>query len=182
MSFALEVIGLHKRFTAGASSCLATNSVLRGVDFELERGEVAAIVGATGSGRSTLLLCLAGLLPADEGIVRHFGDESREAGIRHASYHLNLERLDMQRESAEPTTHLLDLCDFSAPQLERLQRWLVEPCALGDATVVVADSVELAHHLTRRVFVLREGRLHNTPRLQARVAERHFVDRSFERV
>lgn len=181
MSLALEVIGLRKRFTAGVGSCLASHAVLRGINLELERGEVAAIVGATGSGRSTLLLCLAGLMKADDGIIRHFGDDSRGAGIRNTCYHLNFERVSTGGDPTAPATHLLDIRDVSATQLERLHRWLDERRVRGDAAIVVCD-VDLARQLTPRVLVLREGRLHEATRAQARVAERRFVDRPFERV
>ena len=182
VSLALEVIGLRKRFTAGVGSCLASHAVLRGVNLELERGDVAVIVGAAGSGRSTLLLCIAGLMSADEGIIRHFGDDSRGAAIRNTCYRLNLDQISIDDEATAPTTHLLDLRDCSAVQLERLRQWLEERSHRGDAAIVVVDSVEPAQRLTPRVLVLRGGRLHEVTRAQARVAERRFVDRPFERV
>jgi ABC-type sulfate/molybdate transport systems ATPase subunit len=182
VSLALEVIGLHKRFTAGAESCLATNSVLRGVNLELERGEIAAVVGAPGSGRSTLLLCVAGLLAPDRGILRRFGKESREAGARHTGHYLSCDDLWRRADSSEPTVHLLDLSDFSALQLARVRRWLTTQSQRGDAALVVADSIDLAPHLTGRILILSEGLLVDVPRVQSRVAERRFVDRPFERV
>ena len=182
VTLALEVIGLHKRFAAGVGSCLATSSVLRGVGLELERGEVAAIVGANGSGRSTLLLCIAGLLAVDQGIVRRFGQESREAGLRCTSHYMSCDELWRHAESPEATLHLLDLRDFSAIQLARLRRWVAEQSQRGDAALVVADSMELARHLTGRILILRDGLLLDVTRAQARVAERRFIDRPFERV
>jgi peptide/nickel transport system ATP-binding protein len=50
---------------------------LRGVSFELDRGESLAVVGETGSGKSTLGLCLTGLVqpPEASGSVRLDGQE-----------------------------------------------------------------------------------------------------------
>ncbi len=46
----LRVTGLIKSFGA--------NEVLRGIDLEVRRGERVAILGASGSGKSTFLRCL----------------------------------------------------------------------------------------------------------------------------
>ena len=57
----LEVKNLKKRF--------GDTEVLRGVDLSLERGEVLAIIGASGGGKTTLLRCLNFLERADEGEI-----------------------------------------------------------------------------------------------------------------
>ncbi len=44
--------------------------ILFGVDFEVCRGEVVALLGANGSGKSTALRTIAGLLEPSEGSVR----------------------------------------------------------------------------------------------------------------
>lgn len=46
------------------------NAVLRGVDFTLPRGGRAALMGASGSGKTTFLRVLAGLQKPDSGTVR----------------------------------------------------------------------------------------------------------------
>jgi polar amino acid transport system ATP-binding protein len=48
----------------------ASIPVLDGLDLAVERGSTAALVGASGGGKSTLLRCLVGLEPFDEGEVQ----------------------------------------------------------------------------------------------------------------
>ena len=54
--------------------------VLRGVDLEVRAGETFTILGGSGSGKSVCLKHMIGLLRADRGTVRVFGEE-----ITHAS-------------------------------------------------------------------------------------------------
>ena len=57
----LVIKDLKKRFGA--------NEVLKGIDFEVSRGEVIAIIGKSGSGKSTLLRCINGLEDFQSGSV-----------------------------------------------------------------------------------------------------------------
>ena len=57
----LEVKNLRKSF--------GDVEVLSGIDFSLERGEVLAIIGASGGGKTTLLRCLNFLECADSGEI-----------------------------------------------------------------------------------------------------------------
>ena len=56
---------LHKTYDTGMVSV----SALRGVDLQVKRGEMVAIMGPSGCGKTTLLNCLSGLDEIDEGRV-----------------------------------------------------------------------------------------------------------------
>ena len=62
----IEVSGLSKTYPVGGTALM----VLRGLDLSMERGEMVAIVGAPGVGKSTLLHILGGLDTLDQGSVR----------------------------------------------------------------------------------------------------------------
>ena len=61
----LRIDGLTKSFQVGARRL----TVLRGLDLRVTRGEMVAIVGASGVGKSTLLQIVGGLDRHDEGRV-----------------------------------------------------------------------------------------------------------------
>ena len=56
--------------------------VLKGVDFSVEAGEVAAIMGASGAGKSTLLQILGTLLSPDAGALSIDGTDVLSLGAR----------------------------------------------------------------------------------------------------
>ena len=69
--------GLHKRF--------GEQVVLRGVDLDVMPGEVLAVVGRSGAGKSVLLKTLIGLLPPDGGSVAVAGEDLHRARGRRLS-------------------------------------------------------------------------------------------------
>jgi branched-chain amino acid transport system ATP-binding protein len=48
----------------------AADEVLKGVDLEVERGEIVSVIGPNGAGKSTLLKVIAGVLAPSRGHVR----------------------------------------------------------------------------------------------------------------
>jgi len=58
----IRVENIHKR--------LGTRPVLRGVSLEIQQGEILALVGPSGAGKTVLLKHIIGLIPPDAGDVR----------------------------------------------------------------------------------------------------------------
>jgi len=75
----ISIAGVHKSF--------GSTKALRGVNFSARMGEIHAIVGGNGCGKSTLAKVISGVVPADAGQVSVMGKspaaphEARAAGI-----------------------------------------------------------------------------------------------------
>lgn len=67
----LEVKGIKKNF--------GKLSVLKDIDFQLEKGEVLSIIGSSGSGKTTLLRCINFLEFADGGTITVDGEKIFDA-------------------------------------------------------------------------------------------------------
>ncbi|MEU5200565.1 ABC transporter ATP-binding protein [Streptomyces scabiei] len=72
----LRVTDVHKSYGRGAGTVHA----LRGVSFEVPRGELVAVKGRSGSGKTTLLNIVGGLDEPDSGHVTVDGLDLREQG------------------------------------------------------------------------------------------------------
>lgn len=57
------------------------NTVLRGIDFAVGEGEVVGLLGRNGAGKTTLINLVMGMLAADEGRVRVFGEDPRREPV-----------------------------------------------------------------------------------------------------
>ncbi|MEA1938451.1 MAG: ATP-binding cassette domain-containing protein [Pseudomonadota bacterium] len=68
----IRVEGLKNRFDG--------QIVHDGLDMEVRRGEVIAVVGGSGSGKSVLLKSIVGLLPPLAGRINMFGQDMRRIG------------------------------------------------------------------------------------------------------
>jgi phospholipid/cholesterol/gamma-HCH transport system ATP-binding protein len=63
----IEIKNLHKTF--------GTNEVLKGVTFNLNKGENLVVLGKSGSGKSITIKCIVGLIKIDGGAITVFNQE-----------------------------------------------------------------------------------------------------------
>lgn len=71
----MEAIGIHKQFH--------NREVVKGIDVEVQQGEILALIGTNGAGKSTTLAMLLGILPPDTGkITRWREDYKAHIGVQ----------------------------------------------------------------------------------------------------
>jgi putative ABC transport system ATP-binding protein len=75
---AVHIQGVTKSFGTGDRKVQA----LRGVDWDVFKGQMSLIVGPSGCGKTTLLSVIAGILDCDEGQVTIFGHDVTAMGDR----------------------------------------------------------------------------------------------------
>jgi phospholipid/cholesterol/gamma-HCH transport system ATP-binding protein len=155
--------GLHKAFRG--------NAVLRGIDLEVPRGDIVAIVGASGCGKTVLLHHIIAHLRPDRGRVL-VADHEQEGGPLVDLGALDEEGLDHIRLHSAVVFQRNAL--FSATVYENIALWLREikrmdePAILararealdavgfrGDESVLWKDRSELSGGMAKRVALAR---------------------------
>ena len=75
----LEIEGLYKSFDG--------EIVLNDVSFQMDKGEIVAVIGPSGAGKTTLLRCINGLEKSDRGLIKIDGysvcNDKKEIGRAH---------------------------------------------------------------------------------------------------
>lgn len=150
---AVDVDGLRFGYDRGTP-------VLHGVSFHLAPGSTVALVGPTGSGKSTLVLLLAGLLEAEAGTIRLGGVDVRDLapGQLHAVTGLALQEAFLFGESIQENVAF----GMDVP-MERLREALhlaaaeafVSDLPHGPATVVGERGATLSGGQRQRVALAR---------------------------
>lgn len=161
-TYKLEMRGIRKQFDQ--------NIVLKGVDFQLKRGEIHALIGENGAGKSTLMNILGGVLQADAGEILLDGTpvrfavprDSLDAGIAFIHQELNLvndlaifENMFIGRELKKG--HLLDaaeMCRRSREVFERVGIDIDPKTMVRDLDASYKQIVEIARALLHDAQVI----------------------------
>ncbi len=148
----LRVTGLAKSF--------AGTPIFEDVSFGLSRGEAVAIVGANGTGKSTLLRCLMGLIPADSGVIDVLDTDVRNAsgaGLRTMRAQMGLVS---QKHNLVPRLSVLsNVVQGLLGQKPGIRHWSQSfaPAASRAAAMAALEKVGLAHLASRRADRLSGG-------------------------
>ncbi len=74
----IEIKAVKKHYGEGDSRV----EVLKGIDIEIEKGEICVLLGPSGSGKSTLLNIIGGIDEADEGYISINGEKTANMNER----------------------------------------------------------------------------------------------------
>ncbi len=145
---------------------------LKGVDFDLHRGEIHALVGENGAGKSTLVKALTGIVEKDSGEIIYLGRMFKPRSPRHALemgigiIHQELNMMDhltvaqnifIGRESLRGGGLLLDERQQNRRTSELLEQlnMNIDPTeTLGKLTVGKQQMVEIAKAVSHNLRIL----------------------------
>ena len=107
--------------TDGVTKSFGGVHALKGVDFELRSGEVHALLGENGAGKSTFVKIISGQMRADEGSLR-IGDRTMDAAHQGSTQATNDVAVVHQELSIVPTMTVLDNLFLGHPAVGFLYR------------------------------------------------------------
>ncbi len=153
----LKVSDLRKGFGSGRRRL----EVLKGIDMEVQKGELVSLMGPSGCGKSTLLNIIGGLLEADSGNISlgsfNYGTKSpsRVVDVRREGvgwifqdFHL-VDRLN----ALDNVAFSLELSGISSAEAEERAKSALERVGLGDRMDFIPD--QLSGGQQQRVAVAR---------------------------
>lgn len=153
----LTITGLTKSFGSGSNKL----HVLKGIEMEIEKGEMVALMGPSGCGKSTLLNIIGGLLAGDGGKISLKG---REYGLKGPSSVVDVRRelvgwifqdfhlLD-NLSAVDNVAMALELSGMASSDAEKAAISSLEKVGLGDRMHHIPD--QLSGGQQQRVAIAR---------------------------
>lgn len=145
---------------SGVSKSFSGTPIFKDISFSLSRGESVAIVGANGTGKSTLLRCLMGLIPADSGTIDVLGTDVCQANRSQLRAVRSQIGLVSQKHNLVPRLSVLsNVVQGLLGQLPGIRHWSqsLAPAASRAAAMRALEKVGLAHLADRRADRLSGG-------------------------
>lgn len=127
---------------------------LRDISFRIEQGEQVALTGQSGSGKSSLLLLLAGVLRAASGTAEVLGLEYSHASVDEVSKHRR-ENMGFVFQNSELLPELSVAENIGFPCM--LLGW--SRASVAETVSQLAQSLGIAHILSRNIYELSGGEL-----------------------
>ena len=150
----------HDVSAQGVTKSFGKTEIFSDVSFRLVRGEAVALVGANGTGKSTLLRCILGLIPIDRGAVELLGqDVTRAKGAQLRGLRANT-GLVAQKHNLVPRLSVLTNVIHGLLGQHSGPRYWSQSFAPEEARLAAMEALEkvgLAHLAARRADRLSGG-------------------------
>src|SRR5262249_24068869 len=139
--FVVKARGLHKKYRDGSEA-------LRGLDLEVREGDLFGLSGPDGTGKTTTLNIIAGVLQADSGEVTVFGRKPRQAG-QQVGYVTQTLSLYPDLTVDEHLRYDASLCDVPSEEFEQRRAQYLKQMGLSSFTDRLASELSggMAHKL-----------------------------------
>jgi len=162
----------------GLSICYRNKWALRDVDIEVADGEIYGVLGATGSGKSSLMRCIAGYATPHDGTVDTSGESVflrsepkarglfstfRQRSLASSSGESNIAAIE---EALNTTTSILlfdePFSSIDEMKLGNLEARLHEMAAVGRTIMIATSDFQRLAPICDRITVLVDGYSHQT--------------------
>lgn len=143
----IQIRNVHKRYERKA--------ILRGVDLEVEAGQVVTLLGANGAGKTTLMRLISGLAKADRGEILLGGVQQQRqlhelrryigvvahlpllydqlSGIENLEFFARLYEMPQAAQRIESVLHSVDLWRRRHDAVRTYSRGMIQRLAIGRA-------------------------------------------------
>ena len=112
MKNVIQVRGLKKSY--------GRNIVLKGLDFQIEKGEIFALLGVNGAGKTTTLECIEGLRKYDGGIISVNGKMGIQ--LQSSSLPAHIKAMEAVNLFAKRNNTLLDYATFNSLGIKEMEK------------------------------------------------------------